>query len=355
MVFHVVDQTAIGGYVDLPVLATEAAALLAGYALAIGQDVADKTRTAISDRLFSLVKGKFARRTGDARALENLMQEPTNMRHREVVAAALTDALEEDPSFGDELRQVVTEVQHAYGYVGQSVTASGPVAGNQIASNFGPGASVSDSIVNNQGSIDQSVRTTHDQRRITHKRGAGVVWLIIGIAAGLIIAGTTTFVIINVNEPDERTAPPVVTSKKPRAEDVGGGRNDDSMLFETNPYKSAQQVYHHIARGDYAETACRYFAETARDEFASNLGHQTCEDAVAELVKQVTDKNDYASSMSSVRIEPITGDTVRISSCAGNFGDGIRGGPALGAFIVEKVPNSVHAQWIIAGHESEVC
>lgn len=333
---------------DISTLTAEAAALLAGYALAIGQEVADKTKAAIADRLYGLVKDKLGNRTSDKRALDNLVQEPANLRHQEVVAAALQDAVQDDPPFGDALLQAVNELKRAQG---NDFTVSGPGVGNQIVSNFGDGVTVTDSIVNNQGNIDQS--TKHDRRKTITKRGSSAMWLIIGIAVGFVLAGTTTYVVINNNSGSGDQSSPSTARRATHASNGGGCKTDCNLLFSTNPYEAVRVIYRDIANGD--PDLCVRFTESARDEFAVHLGYQDCQEAVLDLHELITDRDDYAESMPSYTTDPVTSDRLRISSCRDNREGVIRGGPALGLFVVEKIPNSEGGQWIIAGHENEEC
>jgi len=50
---------------------------------------------------------------------------------------------------------------------------------------------------------------------------------------------------------------------------------------------------------------------------------------------------------------PQTHDEIRISSCADSRDGIIEGGPALGAFTVEKLAGSRSGQWQIVDHENE--
>lgn len=328
-------------------IATEAAALVAGYALAVGQEIVDKTKTGIAERLYTVVRERLGRRASDTRALENLVREPANARHREVVAAALDDAIGEEPEFGEQLRREVMAIREQHSQV---ATASGPVAGNQMVSNIGPGVSISDAIVNNQGTVDQSSHTMHDRRRTTHKRGIPPVWMaVIVLAVGLVISGTTTYVII-----DSRDRPPTSTPEPdyPAAAEVGGKpcTTDCPLIYETRPYEAVRRVYEDIATGDKKQ-ACARFTDEAREQFAANLGFEDCDEAVDRLHAQVTDKNEYATWRPPYR-DIGAAKTVRISSCED---DELRGDPPLGLFIVEMNRTDFGEQWFISGHEKETC
>ncbi len=123
-------------------------------------------------------------------------------------------------------------------------------------------------------------------------------------------------------------------------------------MFATNPYEAVRQIYDYIAQDGDHDLVCLRFKDRGQ-QFASNMGYPDCEQAVRGLAGQVTDRNAYAESMPSATATPVSGDSVRISSCEDSFQHGIQGGPPLGAFTVEKIPESKGEQWIIAGHENE--
>nr|AXL06264.1 hypothetical protein [uncultured bacterium] len=127
--------------------------------------------------------------------------------------------------------------------------------------------------------------------------------------------------------------------------DEGGGTYHTNHILSTSPYEAVRQVYDAVAQ-NLVPQACGRMREDVQQKFAQDLGYADCQVAVHELNRQVKNKNDYAESMPSYVSEPIPGDTFTISSC--QFG--IRGGPALGAFTVQKVEKG---QWLITGHTNE--
>ncbi|ETA66445.1 hypothetical protein AmyhaDRAFT_0200 [Haloechinothrix halophila YIM 93223] len=137
----------------------------------------------------------------------------------------------------------------------------------------------------------------------------------------------------------------------------GGKKAEATKLYASDPYEAVRRVYDHIAQTDpdtgkpEVEKVCLRFDEVARVRFASDLGYASCEQAVLGINAEITHVNDYAESMPSWVSDPVTTDSVRISSCADSLGGTIIGGPALGTFIVTKIPDAKGEQWLITGHE----
>ncbi|MEV6872804.1 hypothetical protein [Amycolatopsis sp. NPDC051128] len=125
----------------------------------------------------------------------------------------------------------------------------------------------------------------------------------------------------------------------------GGGTYHTNHILSTSPYEAVRQVYDAVAQ-NLVPQGCGRMREDVQQKFAQDLGYADCQVAVHELSRQVKNKNDYAESMPSYVSEPFPGDSFTISSC--KFG--IRGGPALGAFTVQKVDKS---QWLITAHTNE--
>jgi hypothetical protein len=125
----------------------------------------------------------------------------------------------------------------------------------------------------------------------------------------------------------------------------GGGTYHTNHILSTSPYEAVREVYDAVAQ-NLVPQACGRMDEPVQQKFAQDLGYADCQVAVHELNRKVTSKNDYAESMPSYVSEPIPGDRFTISSC--KFG--IHGGPALGAFTVQKVDKS---QWLITAHTNE--
>ncbi|MPY99023.1 MAG: hypothetical protein GEU97_13670 [Actinophytocola sp.] len=137
----------------------------------------------------------------------------------------------------------------------------------------------------------------------------------------------------------------------------GGKKAEATKLYASDPYEAVRRVYDHIAQADpdtgkpEVEKVCLRFDEAARARFASNLSYASCEQAVFGVNAKVTDVNDYAESMPSWVSDPVTTDSVRVSSCGDSLEGVIHGGPALGTFIVTKIPDAKGEQWLITGHE----
>ncbi|MFG1639572.1 hypothetical protein ACGFMK_04750 [Amycolatopsis sp. NPDC049252] len=125
----------------------------------------------------------------------------------------------------------------------------------------------------------------------------------------------------------------------------GGGTYHTNHILSTSPYEAVREVYDAVAQ-NLVPQACGRMDEPIQQKFAQDMGYADCQVAVHELNRQVKSKNDYAESMPSYVSEPLPGDSFTISSC--KFG--IRGGPALGAFTVQKVEKN---QWLIVGHTNE--
>jgi hypothetical protein len=138
------------------------------------------------------------------------------------------------------------------------------------------------------------------------------------------------------------------------ASQTGGGKTEDNLVLETNPYEAVRKIYHHIANGENGvpEQVCLRF-EDRGEKFAADMGYGDCEQAVRGLAAKVTDSNAYAESMPSYTTKTFPENELRISSCADNVRGGIEGGPSLGAFTVHKIANSKGGQWIITDHENE--
>jgi hypothetical protein len=125
----------------------------------------------------------------------------------------------------------------------------------------------------------------------------------------------------------------------------GGGTYHTNHILSTSPYEAVREVYDAVAQ-NLVPQACGRMDEPVQQKFAQDMGYTDCQVAVHELNRKVTSKNDYAESMPSYVSDPLPGDRFTISSC--RFG--IRGGPALGAFTVQKVDKS---QWLITAHTNE--
>lgn len=138
------------------------------------------------------------------------------------------------------------------------------------------------------------------------------------------------------------------------AHEIGGGKTEDTLLFETDPRNAVQKIYDDIAQGD-PESACQRFTPDARAEFTDHLHRYgaSCEEIVQAIHTTVADarmKNEYANpdKLTSVTLRP-TDEPVTVSSCA----LGVTGGPPLGALTVSKIERSEGGQYIVTRHESE--
>jgi hypothetical protein len=148
------------------------------------------------------------------------------------------------------------------------------------------------------------------------------------------------------------------------ASETGGEKAKGNLIYDTDPYEAVRKVYAHIANGRIANAkgavglVCPRFKDGG-EKFAADMGYESCDEAVKGLASQVISRNDYAESMPSAKpgFVPANETEVRISSCADSK-DGIKGGPPLGVFTVEKDPDSEedaagHKQWIITDHATE--
>lgn len=141
---------------------------------------------------------------------------------------------------------------------------------------------------------------------------------------------------------------------QPTASQTGGGKTEDNLILDTNPYETVRKIYHHIANGENGvpEQVCLRFQDRG-EKFAADMGYSDCTEAVRGLAAEVTDADAYAESMPSYTTTRPSADQVRISSCEDNIRGGIQGGPPLGEFTVKKIEGSKGGQWIITGHENE--
>jgi hypothetical protein len=141
---------------------------------------------------------------------------------------------------------------------------------------------------------------------------------------------------------------------QPTASQTGGGKTEDNLILDTNPYETVRKIYHHIANGERGvpEQVCLRFQDRG-EKFAEDMGYRDCTEAVEGLAAEVTDANAYAESMPSYRSDSAPTSEIVISSCQDNVRGGIQGGPPLGVFTVRKIEGSKGGQWIITDHETE--
>jgi len=168
------------------------------------------------------------------------------------------------------------------------------------------------------------------------KRSAGKILSLFLVVVALIIAGKLAYSHFFPSDKGKTSA---------EVAQEGGGTFHTNLLYSTNPYEAVWFVYKNVAQ-DIPKDACNRFKEGSEQKFAANMGFSDCRIAVESLHAKVTHQSNYARSMPMSVSEPITNDTVLISSC--KFG--VHDGPALGAFIVQKVEKG---QWIIVDHQKE--
>lgn len=138
------------------------------------------------------------------------------------------------------------------------------------------------------------------------------------------------------------------------AHEIGGGKTEDNLLFETDPRNAIQKIYDDVAQGD-PRSACDRFTPDARAEFTDHL-HQygaSCEEIVQTIHETVADarmKDEYANpdKLSTVTVQP-TDEPVTVSSCT----LGVTGGPPLGKLTVSKIERSEGGQYIVTRHQDE--
>lgn len=147
----------------------------------------------------------------------------------------------------------------------------------------------------------------------------------------------------------------------------GGKKAEETKLYASDPYEAVRDVYRRVAQQDpstglpQVEKVCLRFDEAGRSQFTANMGAPTCEDAVIALNEDVEHVTNYVQSLPrSMPYEVYDevsqlneGESYTIESCeaARSLGGTIIGGPALGTFIVSKIPDAKGEQWLITGHE----
>lgn len=130
----------------------------------------------------------------------------------------------------------------------------------------------------------------------------------------------------------------------------GGKKAEGTKLYASSPYEAVRRIYDDIAQGD-TEDICLRFDELARDQFAADVGFDTCAAAAAGMHDKVTNVDAYAESLPSNVSNPSLGDEIELDSCEVALpAGGVVGGPALGVFTVTKIPDAQGEQWLITGH-----
>ncbi len=128
------------------------------------------------------------------------------------------------------------------------------------------------------------------------------------------------------------------------ASETGGGQYHQYDSLPKSPYEAVRAIYDFVYRKD--PLACTRFTDAARQQFTADLHFASCEQAVQELGKQVTDPWAYGFSIPSAGKEGTPTSPISISSCTYNP----QGGPALGTFMLTQVERG---QWLIIGHQPD--
>ncbi|PXY32158.1 hypothetical protein [Prauserella muralis] len=140
---------------------------------------------------------------------------------------------------------------------------------------------------------------------------------------------------------------------------LGGQKLEKNFLMEDDPYGAVRFVYDNIAQ-NLAEDACQRFdyPNGADQKFAQDLGYSSCREAVTAINRQLASPDDYAEAIPSgvptELFDEVTamrpGATIKVDSCdATALRGGVKGGPALGTFVLTK--QKYKSQWLITGHE----
>lgn len=125
------------------------------------------------------------------------------------------------------------------------------------------------------------------------------------------------------------------------ASETGGGKYHAHTELSTAPYEAVRSVYDAIAQ-NAVPMACGRFRDDIQQKFADDLGFADCKAAAEALHAEVTNANDYAESIFPSQYDP-NAPSLTIDSCAFD----IKGGPALGTFVVTKIERG---QWLITDH-----
>jgi hypothetical protein len=136
---------------------------------------------------------------------------------------------------------------------------------------------------------------------------------------------------------------------------TGGGKREQNVVSDDNPYEVVRKVYHHIAQNSPVD-ACNKFEVDARQQFAEDFGAPDCLTAMSRLNAEVSKtpgsinayaEPDFHGKMQEFANTDVT--TIQIDSCD----LGVTAGPRLGLFTVSRI---AHAnQWVITAHRNKTC
>jgi hypothetical protein len=315
-------------------LATEAAAAAGGYLAAIAGKVADKVKDGAAERLYSLIESRLRGTISGTTALDSLREQPQALQRQKMVAAVLQDIAAADPGFAQQLAELVPAVASisAPRWTGTHVQVSGSrLNRSQVAG----------------GDIDNSKRTLRIGTGGFVFGGLALMALLTG--AGVLGAqiGSTARCSTGASPAAGLAEPDISDAAKPDQE-------RDWRLLPTTPNETVRMVYKGIAEArDSSESSqgsiertCLFMSDQARRKFAADLGYPDCQTAVPALGREVTSLNSYVESLppSEWAGNPKVGDRVTVDSCA----SGVKGGRALGVFIVQ---NMFSSHWLIVGHQ----
>jgi hypothetical protein len=136
----------------------------------------------------------------------------------------------------------------------------------------------------------------------------------------------------------------------------GGGRREQNVVADDNPYETVRKVYAHIAQNSPVEACNRFADDAARQQFANDFSAPDCPTAIAQLNARVDkapgSKNAYAEPDFHGKMQEFANTdatTLTISSCD----LGVTAGPRLGLFTLSRLARA--NQWVITAHRNETC
>jgi hypothetical protein len=138
------------------------------------------------------------------------------------------------------------------------------------------------------------------------------------------------------------------------ASETGGHKTSRNVIQARSPVEGVRLFYTGVAEGDNEVarnyTCNRFATQELADRFADHFGAPSCQVAVERLFKEVTNHSDFAwPQRGTADYTPKADGSVVVSSCALD----VSGGPRLGQFTFEIVPDSLDQQWMITQHEKE--
>ena len=169
--------------------------------------------------------------------------------------------------------------------------------------------------------------------------------------AAIVFAGFTTIIVYLVYQlffADHATKPLSAST-------TSGGRREQNVIADDNPYETVRKIYEHIAQNAPADACSRFADDAARQQFANDFGAPDCPIAIAQLYAQVGNapgsKNAYAEPDFHGKMQEFANTdatTIDISSCSLD----VKAGPRLGLFTLNRIE---HKQWVIVAHRNETC